>query len=440
MRFLHGATQGQWGSLNDVAMEDFFLWGRAVTALFGTATVLLVYLAGRRWGVGLGLIAAALMAVMPSHVRESHFILTDTPMTFFVTATLVLALRAHERGTTRAFAAAGALAGLAAATRYNGGLVVIVPLLAALTDTPRGWMSGPPRRVLAILASAAAAFLAAAPYTVLALPEFLNGFAHLAQAYLPRQAHMESGVVIYLKHLRLTLGTVASVLTAAGLLVAAVDTVRQRRIAQNLALLVFPVAYLLAISDRSLIFGRYLLPALPFAALLAALGVTTAAEALARFIPSTRARYGVLAALVAAMLTVPTLQAVAFDRGVQLVGTARLAYEWIDANVPRGASIAIEARALQLPGNRYRVRQIPRVSDRPPAEIFGCYDYIVASAQAYGEVFRRPQEQPHEYTAYTDLFLKGQPVATFQPSPQHAGPELKVVHIASRVASPDACH
>ena len=42
-------------------------------------------------------LAAGLMAVMPLHVRESHYVLTDVPVTFFVTLTLLLTLNAHER-------------------------------------------------------------------------------------------------------------------------------------------------------------------------------------------------------------------------------------------------------------------------------------------------------------------------------------------------------
>ena len=66
------------------------------------------------------LLAAVLFAVMPLHVRESHYVLTDVPVTFFVMLTLLLSLRAHERATAGAFALAGAAAGLAGATKYNG--------------------------------------------------------------------------------------------------------------------------------------------------------------------------------------------------------------------------------------------------------------------------------------------------------------------------------
>ena len=95
-RFMLGAMAGEWSSLSEVTSADFYLWGRAVTATFGTATVLLVYQIGLRWGTRPALLAAGLMAVMPLHVRESHYVLTDVPVTFFVTLAFLLALRAHE--------------------------------------------------------------------------------------------------------------------------------------------------------------------------------------------------------------------------------------------------------------------------------------------------------------------------------------------------------
>ncbi|MCA1650863.1 MAG: phospholipid carrier-dependent glycosyltransferase, partial [Acidobacteria bacterium] len=98
-RFLVGAIGGAWGSLDQAPVEAFYLWGRAVTALFGVATVLLVFHVGMRWGARYALLAAGLMAVLPAHVRESHYVTTDVPLTFFVALTLLLSLRAHERGT-----------------------------------------------------------------------------------------------------------------------------------------------------------------------------------------------------------------------------------------------------------------------------------------------------------------------------------------------------
>ena len=38
-----------------------------------------------------------MLAVMPLHVRESHYTLTDVPCTFMVMVTFLMSLRANER-------------------------------------------------------------------------------------------------------------------------------------------------------------------------------------------------------------------------------------------------------------------------------------------------------------------------------------------------------
>ena len=109
-RFLLGATPRPAGrrSIRSTPATST-CWGRAVTAFFGAPlTVLLVYRIGMRWGARHAALAAGLMAVMPLHVRESHYVLTDVPETFFVTLTLLLTLAAHERERALSFALAGA--------------------------------------------------------------------------------------------------------------------------------------------------------------------------------------------------------------------------------------------------------------------------------------------------------------------------------------------
>src|SRR5262249_43248934 len=195
-RFLLGAIAGRWQSLDRVDAGDFYLWARALTAALGVATVFLTYQIGMRWGARHALLGAGLLAVLPMHVRESHFVLADVPATFFATLTLLLSLIAHEKGHARAFMWAGADAGLTIASKYNAGLVILLPLIAAWMTLP----ASPSRLVcaLAALGGSIAAFLIGAPYTLLDLPAFLNGFAHLTAEYRPRNgARAESGASIY---------------------------------------------------------------------------------------------------------------------------------------------------------------------------------------------------------------------------------------------------
>jgi 4-amino-4-deoxy-L-arabinose transferase-like glycosyltransferase len=430
-RFLVGAMRGQWSALAQAPSADFYLWGRAVTATLGTATVLLVYRAGMRWGGPTALLAAVLLAVMPLHVRESHYVLTDVPVTFLVTLTFLLSLRAHERSTVWAFALAGAAAGLAGATKYNGALAVVMPMLAcAMTPAVR------PSRFVAMLWIVAAmigAFLVAAPYTFLDLPTFLNQFARLSSEYRSPAATLDPIWQIYLKHLRNALHWPASLLVilGVGLGIARIFT-GPDRINWVLAT-VFPLLYFRFVSTQSIFYGRYLLPLVPFLSLLAAAGVVWIVGCLRRFSLPRQARNLATVALTLAAIAPPAYNAIQFDANEAKMWTTQQAYDWIMREVPRGAKVTIESRQMLLPP-AYQATYVAqlRLHSFEDYDAQGV-DYLVASSQSYGNYLDvkndGPQKYPSEYADYQRIFWKAREVARFTPSDDHPGPELRILKV-----------
>ena len=429
IRFLFGATTGQWQSLNQVTPTDFYLWGRAVTALLGTATVFLVYLIGMRWGTRYAALAAGLLAVMPIHVRESHYILTDVPVTFFVALTFLLSLRAHEQERAWAFAWAGAAAGLATATKYPGVLALLMPLLAV-------WMS-PGTRPSRLMATAVTCgtflvtFLIAAPYTVLDLPGFLNGYARLA-GYYSRQALSEPAGITYLKHLRNALHWPAFLMVVAGLILGIVRTARgPGRLRWTLAV-IFPLIYFWLISRQSLVFGRYLMPLIPFACILASCAVVSGVSLLRRFDIPRAPRTALITGLTVTALLPPAIQSVGFNMMITRTSTLEQAHEWIVGNVPSGSKIAIETRGLLLEPKAYKTTNVPRLvmDSRGPGYyeqyVEQGYQYVVASSQAFGPAISAPHEQPELFKAYMLLFEQSRELVRFTPSDQHPGPEIRI--------------
>jgi 4-amino-4-deoxy-L-arabinose transferase-like glycosyltransferase len=427
-RFLAGATAGEWHSLAQASPNDFYLWGRAVTALLGTATVLVLYLIGTRWGTRYAALSAGLLAVMPMHVRESHFVLTDVPVTFFVVLTMLLSLRAQEAGRLQTFAVAGASAGLAAATKYPGILSLLLPLLAV-------WMTPgirPSRFVTAIAAcaSAAAAFLVAAPYTILDLPGFLNGYAGLARHYssapLPEPAW-----ITYLKHLRIGFNWPAFLLAGAGLLLGALRALRGPGRVRWTLLVMFPAMYFWFVSRQTLVFGRYLMPLIPFLCLLAAIAVVSGVSLLRRFdIPRT-ARTALIAGLTVAALLPPALQAIGFNVDRGRTSTTEQAYLWILENIPKGSKILIESRQLLLAPESYDAANVPRLAGDARALDHQIYvdrgfQFMVATSSGYGRAFAEPHKFPDEYNAYMHLFEQSRELVRFTPSDQHPGAEIRV--------------
>jgi 4-amino-4-deoxy-L-arabinose transferase-like glycosyltransferase len=434
LRFLAGAIGGEWRSLSEVGPENFYLWGRALTAAFGTLTVLLVYQIGMRWGTRYALLAAALMAVMPLHVRESHYVLTDVPVTFFVTLTFLLSLRAHEQPRLSSFAWAGAAAGLAIATKYTGGLVLLLPLLA-IWMTPADRVSRT-HATLAVIAACFGAFLVAAPYSFLDLPGFLNGFARLAAAYKGERPP-EPAWLLYLKHLRGSLQWPALLLAIGGLVLGVVRAVRGPGRVRWTFAVVFPLLYFWFISRQTLVFGRYLLPIVPFLCILAAAAVVAGVSLLRRFDIPRAVRTALIVGLTIAAILPPGIQAVNFSRDLGKRSTTAMAYDWIRANIPRGSVIAVESRGLLLPQTEYKTENVPRLIWIHPTRTLREHadyvsqgvEYIVASSQGYGPAFETPHRLPDEYAAYRRLFDQSREVARFTPSRQHPGPELRIYRV-----------
>ena len=309
VRFLAGALSGEWSALSQARGGEFYLWGRAVTATFGVATVLLVYQVGMRWGARHALLAAGLMAVLPLHVRYSHYVLTDTLLTFFVTLTLLLSLAAHERGTLGGFVWAGAAAGLAAATKYNGGIALIMPLIAC-------WMTLAlrQRRLKAALAAVAAcgvAFLVFAPYTLLDLPGVSRQLC-AARARVPGRDCRGRPCVAALSQIlvRHTFGWPALLLAGGGMGLGMVRLIRgPGRVRWALAV-AFPLLYLWMLSTQRIVDARYLLPLTPPLCVLAAAAVVSGVSLLRRYEIPRAARTALIAGLTIAALLPPALMAV----------------------------------------------------------------------------------------------------------------------------------
>lgn len=157
-----------------ISHPSFYLWNRWLTALFGTASVALVYFIGLRLGgPWAGLLAAGFLAGLPFHVQHSAWVTTDVPASFFVLAAVLLTLRHFEHGKPSHLIAALASAGLAASTKYNAAVVIAVPLLVFALGALRRSPARPPWLLAAVAIVPAAAFLAGTPCALLDLRKFL---------------------------------------------------------------------------------------------------------------------------------------------------------------------------------------------------------------------------------------------------------------------------
>jgi hypothetical protein len=343
---------------------------RLVSVLTGVATVPLVFLlacrlSGRRSD---GLIAALLLAVCYLHVRESHYATVDVTMTFFTTLSVLLAVHAARAGRARDFAWSGLAAGLAAATKYNAGIVGLSALVAAAVAAQR---QGGRRAALAVrwslvaIAAGAAGFLIGVPFAIREHERMMQAVSGVSAAL--RSASGPSGFELHLLHS--LPGGLGWPLFLAGL--AGMTRAAWRRRPDDWVWLSFAAAFFILIGPIRWVVPRYVLPLVP-------LLVVSAASLVGDLVPRSR----LVAAAAVAVLALPAAwRSVQYDRLASRPDTRVVAADWIAERVPPRARIAVceGYGAPVLHGLRPgRIPFLPRVMGCSRAEIADARpDYVV---------------------------------------------------------------
>ena len=379
------------------------------------ATVWLTYRLGAELASHrIGLLAAAQMAVRPLHVRESHFILTDVPMTALTTLAVWLSVRAARVGTVRAYGWAGAACGLAAAAKYNGGLVLVAAVSAWLLQERAS--ADRLRKLGAIFGAAAAGFLAGSPYTVLDLPHFLDGFAAQFARFAGPGQGTDPAWLLYVKHLSAQSGRWPVPLAVAGM---GILLWRSSARTRWLPAILFTLAYFYMLSTHAHVFGRYALPLLPMLCLFISVAVIEAVRAASRFAPLARpAVQRVLAA--AGVIFVVYGPAAASVRWLDLhkrSDTRELATDWLRANTPRATRVAVENNGpTYLEAAGFKVVGTEMLLDKDVDWYRQRADYLVISSADLAR-----------YGAYLGA---GSTVFQITPTPQRWGPPIQIVKLA----------
>lgn len=415
-RYLMGVVGGEWNSLTRMNMVAVFQAGRTVTAIIGVVTVWMTYRIGREFdSPRLGLAAAAMLAVLPMHVRESHFMLTDVPTTALVTLTVWLAIRAGQIRTVFAYALAGAAAGLSAAAKYNGGVAFVAIVIAWIVFDRSSSNRG--RKAAAAVGGAAAAFLVGAPYTLLDLPNFLEGFGNSFGGLMMKVRRPTGDPIwlIYYKHLALSAWFW---MPMAGLGVFVV-LVRKAARARWLIPIGFAAAYFYVLATHNLVYARYALPLTPMVCLLAAAPIAAIARAISVLAPSRNGRAG-SAFMIGATLVFVIQFGITATRWVETLqrpDTRTLVSKWLWANSAAGSRVAVEANGpTYLESTGLAVPPTDRIIDRPlQSYVSEGFDYLVISAE--------------RLDGYDPYLHAGPQVLHVSPSDSITGPDIRVIKL-----------
>jgi hypothetical protein len=321
---------------------------RTMGVAFDALTIVLVARIGERLHRWAGVVAAALVALSPTMIATSRAIYTDTYMTAFAVWALERMLAYRADGRSSQLVAATVLVGLAAGSKYPAALLVI-PLAWVLFErrSARGFLPW----ALACFA-ALGVFLVTSPFVVLDFGRFVKdiGFERFHMAAGHFGSGGRRGFLFQLQTLAGDVGWIGMALLVASLAAAAAAP---RRHGDRVTLWLFLLPVGLAISLARVEAGRYLVPVVPVAAVLAA---AMALDLARRF----GARRGaIVRAAAAAALVLPVapggLKAAASGRDDTQVQARR----WCEANVPESALLLRESYTANL-HTRYRVESVQR--------------------------------------------------------------------------------
>jgi Dolichyl-phosphate-mannose-protein mannosyltransferase len=441
---------------------EVFVVARVVAAALGTLAVWLTYLAGARFfNRSVGLLAAAIFGLAFLPIFYSHLALNDVPTLAPVALALYGTAGVLRRGRRRDYVLAGVGIGLAAATKYTGGITLLCLIAASVSDAAGGSHWTAARRCLAALAAGLLAFVIANPYAVLDFSAFHSGVtqqASLAAGEDPVKLGTRpgSGTAYYLWTFTWGLGWGPTLAAIGGALL----LILRRRLAMALVLIPAPIAFIIFMGDQQRFFGRWLLPIFPIMALLGAYAGVELVRWLAarRHVPAPLA--GALAAVL--LLSQSVVAVIHNDAVLSRPDTRNLTRAWMVAHIPAGAKVVIEpvvpdnwatdvGRSLPWTPTGERWRRYPtwltdvdaNGNPLPPGQlryvvvdeyerslrpallddyVNGGYCWVVLGSLQAGRAFAQPQAAPAATAYYAALADRARLAYHVSPFPRGAHP------------------
>lgn len=456
---------GPWADDN---LARWVFLGRAMSGLFDLGTIVLTYALGRRmYAGGVGLVAAACVAVTVLHIQLAHFYAVDTLLAFFMLATFYGAFRVaqttvaapsrRESAPGKPNRAAlwerllcGVCFGLALATKITA-IVLVFPILYACyhaTNAPgfkisRAWVAETWRMVrrpfLQIVGMALVVFVVTQPYALIdwytfgrdVIRETLVARGWLDYPYTRQYA----GTIPFVY--QVTQGAIWGMGLPLGILAwggGALFIVQWRKRGEwrDTFMLSFALIYFLAIGLQYTKYLRYLVPLLPVLYIMAA-------AALKRMFGNRRAMGAVV---IATALVLSAVYALAF---VQIYAGEHpwlTASRWIYENVPVGRTLTVEQWDDALPtlirfqgGERrasdYTQITLPMYDEDTDAKREAIVSaltqadiVVLASQRLYGSIGKLLARYPMTNRYYEKLFdgeLGFEPVMTARNDPNLSG-------------------
>ncbi|MBI4548165.1 MAG: glycosyltransferase family 39 protein [Ignavibacteriae bacterium] len=421
----------------------FLMLARMGSLVFDIGTILVTYhFVKRIISEPVALLTASLIAINPLHIKETHLVNVDTPLTFFVMLTIYCIYHVYDNPSRKWYLLSGLCVGLAAATKYTGALLLAVLLFVhllrsrTLAEALKSLKS--PQLVYASALSGFV-FILLNPYIILSFEEFQNRFSFLYYNVIS-YGHLgvvssESTLGFYLfqsipSHLGIPL-----TLTIIGSIV----YMLWRRKKHEFIFLIFPIFYLTVIARWEYRADRYVLPIFPMLMMIGSFGLVSLWNRMVDRLKRTSSPNGIATFLQHALRTglamiigIPTILSVyEYQRSHSLPDTRTVAKEWISKNIPTTSAIAMIPFGMELPERQFRQVLIPYhpvMSDALlpfyDTQWYTDLDLLICSSFDYDRYVLEPEKYGRFIQFYDTVKSEWLLVHEFKPEKNQNGPTI----------------
>jgi 4-amino-4-deoxy-L-arabinose transferase-like glycosyltransferase len=423
---------GRFKTVNDIAEPIILVMGtafaplpgtvilsRLVTLLFSVASIILLFIAGKELTKIplVGLLAALMMALADCHIASSCSITPDIFVLFWSLAAFLASILILQQGKTWHYVIAGIAVGFAASSKYNGALIVVTVVGAHFFRT--GWSGIRDQRLYLMFLLSGIGFILITPYAILDFKQFGRAIKAEGMHYSTGHAGMEGQALTwYIKYLWQTEGIIA---VSAIIQIARGVYLRQK---ETLLLSSFTIIYIAFISHFVVRNDRTLLPVIPFVLLL---GSMLLVDLLRTKKPQMLLKWaGVILIIITFALQLRYERLILKEK--MTVDSRTTAPHWIQANLPKGAKIAVESYAPFVDPNTFAVQGIVKMIDNPPQWYMdNNFNYLIFSRKMYHRFYENPNKYAAEVAGYEQFFSNFSLVKRFN----DGNFEVKIYEVAS---------
>ncbi len=424
----------------------FYLPGRLLMVFFAVISIYMVYLISKKlYSEQVGILSSFCLALSPLHIIHSRYIRPDIPTTMLILlSTYFLFNFFDQHNQIKWLVLSSLFAGFSIAAKYTSGVIVIPiiiysvicdfgrgkPLKQQLFDKRENKSEVPENntevsllnhilnsiKIKTYLGRALLfifmGYFIFAPFTVIEYRKLVS-----AVVFEARDIHLGherlAGIQNHIWYLKNTLrygigGLFFELFAAIGLLFIFIKKPRGRQ----LLFISFPTLFFLIIGCAKLRWSRWLIPVLPFEAILFGTGFYFSYQYLCKAIIIQRFRPQIAGLFVVALITAsyPTLKHnIEYAARLTKPDTRTIAKKWVEHNLPDGSTIAYEhyaphlhirsKRNFKLINTDWKAIVLKPISAYKKMSV----DYIIITSSFKDRFYKEPTKYTVEISRYEEL-------------------------------------